>query len=75
MDKQNDEYKFNDSEAKRIMIPQSTTYVELVENVYQIIDIDTLEFEIIIKFKLKTPDLMLPITIKIKDDVEFFLKK
>ena len=38
---QNDEYKFKGSKAKGIMIPRSTTYVELVEKIAQVIDLDT----------------------------------
>ena len=53
---QNDEYKFKGSKAKGIMIPRSTTYVKLVEKIAQVIDIDTSEFEITMKFKLKTSD-------------------
>ena len=79
---QNDEYEFKGSKAKWIMIPQSTTYAELVEKIAQVIDIDTSEFEIIdidtsefeitIKFRLKTSDRMPPVTIQTNDDVEFF---
>lgn len=57
------------------MIPRSTTYIKLVEKVSQVINIDTLEFEIKIKFKLKMSSSMLPVIIRINDDVEFFLEK
>ena len=50
--KQNDEYKFKSSKAKGIMIPRSTTYAELVEKIAEVIDIDTSEFEITMKFNL-----------------------
>ena len=60
---QNDEYKFKGFKAKGIMIPQSTTYAELVEKITQVIDIDTSEFEITMKFKLKISNCMPPITI------------
>ena len=69
---QNDEYKFKDSKAKDIMIPRSTTYAELVEKIAEVIDIDTSEFEITMKFKLKTSDPMPPVAIQTNDDVEFF---
>ena len=69
---QNDKYEFKGSKAKGIMIPQSTTYVELVEKIAQVIDIDTSEFEITMKFALKTFDRMPPVTIQTNDDVEFF---
>ena len=69
---QNDEYKFKGSKAKGIMIPRSTTYAELVEKIAQVIDIDTSEFKITMKFMLKTFDRMPPVTIQTNDDVEFF---
>ncbi|KAL9411325.1 hypothetical protein AB3S75_045008 [Citrus x aurantiifolia] len=72
---QNDEYKFKGSKAKGIMIPRSTTYADLVEKIAKVIDIDTLEFEITMKFKLKTSDPMPPVTIQTNDDVEFFLEE
>ena len=68
---QNDEYKFKGSKAKGIMIPRSTTYAELVEKIAQVIDINTSEFEITMKFNLKTYDRMPLITIQTNDDVEF----
>ena len=68
---QNDEYKFKGSKAKGIIIPRSTTYTELVEKIAEVIDIDTSEFEITMKFKLKTSDRMPPVTIQTNDDVEF----
>ena len=40
---QNDEYKFKGFKAKGIMIPWSTTYAELMENIAQVIDIDASE--------------------------------
>ena len=70
--KQNDEYKFKSSKAKGIMIPRSTTYAALVEKIAEVIDIDTSEFKITTKFKLKTSDPMPPVTIQTNDDVEFF---
>ena len=69
---QNDEYKFKGSKAKGIIISRSTTYAELVEKITEVIDIDTVEFKITMKFKLKTSDRMPPVTIQINDDVEFF---
>ncbi|KAH9646138.1 hypothetical protein KPL70_024786 [Citrus sinensis] len=69
---QNDEYKFKGSKAKGIMIPRSTTYAALVEKITEVIDIDTSEFEITMKFKLKTYDPMPPVTVQTNDDVEFF---
>ena len=57
------------------MIPRSTTYVKLVEKIAQVIDIDTSEFEITMKFKLKTSDLMPPVSIQSNNDVEFFLEE
>ncbi|KAH9681546.1 SWIM-type domain-containing protein [Citrus sinensis] len=72
---QNDEYKFKGSKAKGIMIPRSTTYAELVDKIAEVIDIDTSEFEITMKFKLKTSDPMPPVTIQTNDDVEFFLEE
>ncbi|KAH9778230.1 SWIM-type domain-containing protein [Citrus sinensis] len=72
---QNDEYKFKGSKAKEIMIPRSTTYAELVDKIAEVIDIDTSEFEITMKFKLKTSDPMPPVTIQTNDDVEFFLEE
>lgn len=57
------------------MISRSTTYIKLVEKVSQVINIDTLEFEIKIKFKLKMSSSMLLVIIKTNDDVEFFLEK
>ena len=69
---QNDEYMFKGSKAKRIMIQRSTTYAELVEKITQVIDIDISEFEITMKFTLKTSDRMPPVTIQTNDDVEFF---
>ena len=72
---QNDEYKLKGSKAKGIMIPRSTTYAELVEKIAQVIDRDTSKFEITMKFKLKTSNLMPSITIQTNDYVEFFLEK
>ena len=72
---QNDEYKFKSSKGKGIMISRSTTYAELVERITQVIDINTLDFEITRKFKLKTSDPMPQITIQINDDVQFFLEE
>ena len=69
---QNDKYEFKGSKAKGIMIPRSTTYAELVEKIAEVIDIDISEFEITMKFKLKTSDPMPPVTIQTNDDVEFF---
>ena len=69
---QNDEYKFKGSKAKGIIISRSTTYAGLVEKIAEIIDIDTSEFEITMKFKLKTYDPMPPVTVQTNDDVEFF---
>ena len=60
---QNNKYKFKGSKAKRIMIPRLTTYIELVEKITQVIDINTLKFEITMKFKFKRYDPMPPITI------------
>ena len=54
------------------MIPRSTTYVELVEKIAQVIDIDTSKFKITMKFKLKTSDPMSPVAIQTNDDVKFF---
>ena len=54
------------------MIPRSTTYAALVEKIAEVIDIDTSEFKITTKFKLKTSDPMPPVTIQTNDDVEFF---
>lgn len=33
---------------------ESTTYIELMEKIYQVIDVDSLEFKITMKFKPKT---------------------
>ena len=63
--------RFKGSKAKGIMIPRSTTYAELVEKMAQVIGIDTSEFEITMKFKLKTSDRMPPVIIQTNDDVEF----
>ena len=57
------------------MIPRSTTYVELVEKIAQVINIDTSEFKITMKFKLKTSGPMPPVTIQTNNDVEFFLEE
>ena len=43
-----------------------------MEKIAEVIDIDTSEFEITMKFKLKTSDPMSPVTIQTNDDVEFF---
>ena len=53
------------------MIPRSTTYAELVEKIAQVIDMDTSEFEITMKFKLKTSDRMPLVTIQTNNNVEF----
>ena len=68
---QNDEYKFKGSKVKGIVIPRSTTHDKLVKKITQVIDIDPSEFEIIMKFKLKTSDRMPPVTIQTNDDVKF----
>lgn len=57
------------------MVSQSTTYIELLEKTSQVIDIDTLEFEITMKFKLKTYDPIPLVAIKTNDDVKLFLKE
>ena len=57
------EYKFKGPKAKGIIIPRLTTCAELVEKIAQVIDIDTSEFKITMKFKLKTSNPMPPVTI------------
>ncbi|KAH9783654.1 SWIM-type domain-containing protein [Citrus sinensis] len=73
--KQNDHYRFNGTEARGIMVPRSTTYAQLIEKVSRIICIDISEFDIEIKFKLKTFDPMPPVPIMNDDDVDYFLEE
>lgn len=46
-----------------------------MENVSQVIDMDTSEFEIIIRFKLKMFDHIPPVAIKDNDNVKIFLNE
>ena len=72
---QNVKYKFKGSKVTEIMILRSTTYAELVETIAQVINIDTSEFKITMKFKLKTSSPIPPVTIQTNNDVEFFLEE
>ena len=73
--KQNDHYRFNGTEARGIMVSCSTTYAQLIERVSQVICIDICEFDIEIKFKLKTFDPISPVPIMNDDDVDYFPKE
>ncbi|GAY49958.1 hypothetical protein CUMW_123080 [Citrus unshiu] len=72
---QNDHYRFNGTEARGIMVPRSITYAQLIEKVSRVICIDISEFDIEIKFKLKTFDPMPLVPIMNDDDVDYFLEE
>ena len=57
------------------MVPHSTTYAQLIERVSRVICINIFEFDIEMKFKLKTFDQMPPILIMNDDDVDYFLEE
>ena len=71
----NSHYRFNSIEAIGIMVPHSTTYVQLIEKVSRVIYIDISEFDIEMKFKLKTFDPMPPVPIMNDDNVKYFLEE
>ena len=56
-------------------MPHSTTYAQLIEIIFRFIFIDFFEFDIEMKFKLKTFDLMSSVPILTDDNVDYFLKE
>lgn len=54
-------------------MPHSTTYAQLIEKASQVISIDISKFDIQIKFKLKTSNLML-VLIMTNDDADYFVQ-
>ena len=72
---QNGHYKFNGAKARGILVPYSTMYAQLIERVSRVICIDIFEFNIEMKFKLKTFNPMPPVLIMSDDDVDYFLEE
>lgn len=66
-------HKFNPLATKRIMVHPSSTYSQLLENITQTIEIGISKYEIIMKFKCNSTNLVPLVEIISDDDMQFLL--
>ncbi|KAL5574343.1 hypothetical protein UlMin_023940 [Ulmus minor] len=66
-------FRFNGSKAKGISVPKNITYLELLQRISQLLNVDTNEFTVSMKFLFSTSVPVAPAEIADDDDVNFFI--